>query len=44
MTFDMQRRYSSYDAIRQYCEGQMSMDEFIAELQRTLEMRRMEEQ
>ena len=44
VTFDMQRRYSSYDAIRQYCEGQMSMDEFIAELQRTLEMRRMEEQ
>ena len=44
VTFDMQRRYFSYDAIRQYCEGQMSMDEFIAELQRTLEMRRMEEQ
>ena len=44
VTFDMRRRYSSYDEIRQYCAGQMSMDEFIAALQRTLEMMRLEEQ
>ena len=42
VTFDTQERYGCND--EQYCAGQMSMDEFIAELQRTLEMRRMEEQ
>lgn len=44
VTFDTQKHYSCYDEIRQYCAGQMSMDEFIAALQGTLEMIRLEEQ
>lgn len=36
--------YSFYEAIDQYCGGQINMDDFIAALQKKLEMRRMEEQ
>ena len=36
--------YSYYDALDQYSAGQISMDDFIAALQKQLEMRRMEEQ
>ena len=36
--------YSYYDALNQYSAGQISMDDFIAALQKKLEMRRMEEQ
>lgn len=35
--------YSFYEAIDQYCGGQINMDAFIAALQKKLEMRRMEE-
>ena len=45
VVFDLQTGdYSYYDVLDQYSAGQISMDEFIAALQRTLEMRRMEEQ
>ncbi len=36
--------YSYYDVLDQYSAGQISMDDFIAALQKKLEMRRMEEQ
>ena len=36
--------YSFYKVIDQYCGGQINMDDFIAALQKKLEMRRMEEQ
>ena len=36
--------YSYYDTLEQYSAGQKNMDEFIAALQKQLEMRRMEEQ
>lgn len=45
VVFDLQTRdYSFYDVLDQYSAGQISMDDFIAALQKKLEMRRMEEQ
>ena len=45
VVFDLQTRdYSYYDVLDQYSAGQISMDDFIAALQKKLEMRRMEEQ
>ena len=45
VVFDLRTRdYSYYDVLDQYSAGQISMDDFIAALQKKLEMRRMEEQ